>query len=132
MAWALHGLGLLAAAAGDLPLAAQRLGQSLAILHERGERANVAAVLAGQAGVAVAAGQPARAARLVGAAAGLLQRVEGPPPPSVLVAVDRARRALEAAGPPDAGVRQTAAAEGEAMTLDEAVAYALEDVLDPG
>jgi Tetratricopeptide repeat len=61
---------------------AQRLyAESLAIFRETGDRHNLAWALEGEAGLLAAMGQPAPAARLLGAAAALRMAARLPVPP---------------------------------------------------
>jgi hypothetical protein len=99
--------------------------ESLAIHRERGSKGGIAKGLEGLAAVAVAQAQPERAARLFGAAEGLREAMGAPLPPSDRAEYDRdvaaARTAL--------GEEAFAAAwqAGRAMSLDDAVAFALDE-----
>ncbi|HSH77284.1 MAG TPA: tetratricopeptide repeat protein, partial [Herpetosiphonaceae bacterium] len=113
---------------GDWPRATGLYQQSLTLAQELGHRWEIAASLEGLAGVAAGQDQPGRAARLWGAAEAIRKQFGLPLPPAERTryeaAVARARamlgdQALEAVW-----------AEGRAMTLEQAVAYALEEALE--
>lgn len=99
------------------------LAESLALRRELGNKKGTAASLAGLAGVAVGLGQPEHGATLLGAVAGLLQSMG-----TVLDSEDR--RPYERTG---AAVRALLGAEvfeqvwreGQAMSMEQATAYAL-------
>jgi tetratricopeptide (TPR) repeat protein len=117
-------LGNVATRRGDPEMARAHYLESLAMNRQRGYRGGIAACLEGLAGVATV-GQPDRAARLFGAAAALRAADSEPIPPADLasyeVGVARARAALAPAA-------FTAAWEaGQALSLEQAVALALED-----
>ncbi len=119
----LHDLGFVAARQGNHALARARFAASLALFHQLHDRRNGAKCLEGLAGVAVASGQDERAARLFGAAEALREAIGAPLPPSYCVSYEEnvgSVRASLAAAPLVA-----AWAEGRAMSLEEAVAYAL-------
>jgi predicted ATPase len=120
---ALSNLGLVACEQGEYPGARALLAESLALRRELGNTKGIAVSLAGLAGVAVGVGQPERGATLLGAVAGLLQRIG-----AVLDSEDR--RPYERTG---AAVRALLGAEvferlwreGQAMSMEQATAYAL-------
>jgi len=91
--------------------------------REAGNRQGVAEGLSGLAGLAAATGQLARAARLFAAAEALLDSIGAPLAPADRVESDRDRRATQAGL--DAATLTITRAEGLAMTLEQAVAYAL-------
>lgn len=70
---ALRGLGYITLAAGDADEAAALFTESLVWNRETLDRRGIAASVAALASVALARGQPERAARLLGAATGVLQ-----------------------------------------------------------
>jgi non-specific serine/threonine protein kinase len=75
--------------------------------------------------VAAAQGRPQRGARLMGAAEGLLDAIGGSWPPYYVAGRERAMTVIRTA----LGDESSAAAwaEGRAMTLQQAIAYALEE-----
>ena len=98
--------------------------ESLALRRELADKRGIAESLEELAGVAGAQGQAERAARLYGAAEALREAIGAP-----IVPVDRARyeRAVAAARTQlDAAAWTRLRAEGRAMPLEEAIAYALE------
>jgi non-specific serine/threonine protein kinase len=106
------------------PAAARaRLEEGAALVRELQDRATAALCLDGFAGLAAAQGQPARALRLAGAAARLRQALGAAQPRNLRDWVERhlgpARRALTA------GDRAARWADGQAMSLEEALGYAL-------
>jgi hypothetical protein len=123
---ALYVLGDVARAQGDLAGAQARYRESLAAARKGGERSPITAPLRSYAGVSAARGQFERAARLFGALDAWLVR-EGQslaqPRWGLITDFDRdlaaARMGL--------GERAFAAAwaDGQAMTLEQAIAYAL-------
>ena len=117
--------GYIALYQSDLKLAAALLNESLVLAVEEGDKRSIAISFAGMAAIAIRKCQPERCARLMGASEAVLGPLGIP-----IKAIDQAER--------DAGyalLRQqmdetclTAAwAEGRAMTLEQAVRYALED-----
>jgi len=117
-------LGQLAVRQGDLATARAHYEASLG--HQQGWRALYWAPssLAGLAAVAAAAGQAGRSLRLAGAATALGEaaalRLPGPEQEVLEGTIEAARAALDERAAPSAW------AEGQAMTLEEAVALALE------
>ena len=115
---------------GDAETVAALGHECLRLLRELGTQLNVADCYERLAWVAHARGHPERAARLLGAAAALRAATGAPLPPvrhgdhdAVVIDV----RAL--LGAP---AFATAYAGGQALSRDEAVAYALEDAPAPG
>ena len=109
----------------DLQTATIHFRASLAALHAQGERATSAWALAGLAKIAFAAGDVERAARLLAAAEGIHDRIGFVGVPAIVeVHRDQTSELRVLRGDPciDAAWR-----EGEEMTVDEAVAYALSD-----
>ena len=109
---------------GDAGLALPLMAQSLATAHAIGNKRNVPPALIGFSALAVVGGEPAAAAVLLGAAEKLLAE-QG----AVLVYADRSEhdeteRAVRAALPGAPG--EAARASGRTLTLDAAVARALE------
>jgi hypothetical protein len=109
---------------GDYAAARGLIGESLALNRELGLKGDIASTLVGLARVSSAEGQPERAARLLGAAATLPDAIDVLPPPNErpdyehTVATTRAQL--------DEQVWAAAWAEGKALSLEQAIAYALE------
>jgi tetratricopeptide (TPR) repeat protein len=134
VAWGRYFLGYVALRQGYLPQAETLLIGSLLLRQELDARQNVARCLAGLAELAAAAGKPERAARLFGTTHTLLRSLD-----TQLEASDQDRHErIPIASQADfeghvAALRaelgeqtfETAWAEGQAMTLDQAVAYAI-------
>ncbi|MDE3089072.1 MAG: protein kinase [Chloroflexota bacterium] len=122
---ALYNLGKVALHQGDHARAAGLYRDSLSIGQRLGNKFVIAHCLAALAGVAAATGQPARAAKLSGATDALLQSIH-----AQLDLADRIdyENSLEAVR---AQIVQTAfeaaRAEGSGMSLEQAIAYALEE-----
>ncbi len=110
---------------GDPTAAVPLFHDSLLGFQEVGPRSGVAWALEGLAGVAAAHGAPERAARLLGAADGLREILGAPLTPAGRVQGERriapARHALSESA------WATTWSEGRAMTLEQAIAYALEN-----
>jgi non-specific serine/threonine protein kinase len=123
---ALHPLAAVASAEGDHERAARLLEESLMLSVEIGDESNVAYCLEGLAAVAASEDELERAARLWGAAEALLQANE------VMAYPHASDRSVHQRQVTDARVRleteawQGAWAQGRAMTLEQAVEYALE------
>jgi thioredoxin-like negative regulator of GroEL len=119
-------LGHLALQRGETDEAASLLRDSLTALREVADPVFISRALDGLAGVAVARGEYARAARLFGAAEAL-RDLAG----AMIFVLDRAAyertlATLRAHLDPDSV--QAAWAAGRALSLDQAVGYALEQV----
>jgi predicted ATPase/DNA-binding SARP family transcriptional activator len=118
-------LGDLACLEGDHATARTHYQQALAVQREQNDRSGIAASLEGLAAVNRAQGQPQRAVRLLGAAEALRERVGLLRPPreqahyDLIVAAGHARLGAEAFA--------AAWAEGRALSLDQAVAYAMQE-----
>ncbi|MGI8552118.1 MAG: ATP-binding protein [Dehalococcoidia bacterium] len=126
VASALTNLGLVASGAGDLDQAGVLLHEGLAARSELGHAPEQAESLEALMQLAIAGRQPARAARLFGAAEALRAAGDAPLPP-----VSRARYDRLLAGVQDQLGEQAyleAWSEGWAMTPAQAIAYALEAV----
>jgi predicted ATPase/class 3 adenylate cyclase len=80
--WSSHNLGHVALHSGDLLVAAARFRESLQLRWRSGPGVDVAAGLAGMAGVALRGGQLTEAARLFGAVDGLLESKHMKLPPA--------------------------------------------------
>jgi predicted ATPase/DNA-binding SARP family transcriptional activator len=117
--WSLRSLGFVACAQGDLPRARAHFAESLKLFRAGDATLGIAACLAGFAAIASAEREPARAARLLGAATARLDAI-----PAALAPADRAdyERTL-------AAVRAELGAEGFAAAWAEGAALALEQAL---
>ena len=119
----LHDLGELARDQGDYEQAASLYQESLRLHHEMGNRPGMTACLRGLASMATLQKQFERAGRLFGAAEALREVIHTPLPAAGGVGYDRhvasVRDALGEAH------FASAWAEGRAMTLEQAVAYAV-------
>jgi predicted ATPase len=124
----LNNLGGIALDQRDYARARTLFRESLALLQDLGDKEGIAECLEGLAGVASGPGRPEsirRAARLVGAAAGLRAAIG-----SSLAPVDRSLHERTVAAI-RAGMNEAtfvaAHSEGRALALDQAIAYALQD-----
>jgi predicted ATPase/DNA-binding CsgD family transcriptional regulator len=115
-------------ASGDYAGGGQKFRECLALAAELRHPYPLAYSLEGLAGVAAAIGQPERAIRLAGAAAALRTATDAVPAPQLRAKyeswLEPARRAL------GDDAQAAAWAEGQALALDEAVAYGLSS--EPG
>jgi len=124
VAASLNSLGLVAYRQGDNAVAWNVLGESLAINRELGDKWGIAESLQALAALAAGWGQKERAARLWAAAEALREAIGAPLPPKDKEQIDREVAAVRAAiGEPAFSAGWT---EGRAMTIDQAVEYALE------
>ncbi len=124
----LDNLGDVALHEGDLAAARQYFRESLGLHREVGSPAGLPDAVEGLAKTAAAQREGERAARLFGAAASLRETVGAPLPPAVRPIYERhlaAARALLAPAAWDA-----AWAAGQRMSVDQAVACALEEAVD--
>jgi ATP/maltotriose-dependent transcriptional regulator MalT len=124
MALVLVNLGGVAQARGEYEPARRAYEESLALCQELKDRRGMAWCLECLAEVAAAQGRPQRGARLMGAAEGLLDAIGASWPPNYVAGRERAMAVIRTA----LGDETSAAAwaEGRAMTLQQAIAYALE------
>ncbi len=116
----LTNLGLNALNQGHAATARAHLQESLVRVRDLGDKIGIAYNLQGMAGVAALHAQPERVARLWGAAEALREVIGAPRQSEDEQAVARARAQL------DEAAWQAAWAEGRAMSLEQAIAYALE------
>jgi tetratricopeptide (TPR) repeat protein len=123
IAWTRHNLGHVALRAGDARRAAEQFTLALSARYRHRYLLGVAAELAAFTGVASAAGDHARGARLCGASEALLERIHRVLAPVDLVAYERDVARLRAAMQPSAF--EAAQAEGRALSLEAAIAMAL-------
>ncbi len=124
IARALHGLGMIARRQGDLNQSRELFKEALQVAWEKGARLEIARCLEGLASLACDGKQPDRAARLFGAAETLRQAIGTYLPRDIHDGCDRdlttARAQL------DGKMFAAEWAAGRALTLEQAVAYALE------
>ena len=121
----LHNLGHVTSVQGDQRGAAALFEEAVVLFRELGDRPGMAECLAGLAGVAAAEGRPERAAQLFGAAEGALDAAG-----ARMSATNRAnyeRNLAAARALVDEEGFAAAWAEGRAMPLEQAVAYALDE-----
>jgi hypothetical protein len=105
------------------------LREGLALWRELGDQLGAAECLEGLAAIAAGTGEPARVARLLGAVEALREAMGTPQPPVERLDHEATVAATRAA----LGAAAFAAAwsEGQALTPEEAVAYALADEPEP-
>jgi predicted ATPase/transcriptional regulator with XRE-family HTH domain len=123
-------LGLVAEEQGDYSREQSLYEQSVGFLQQVKDRRELAFLLDGFASLSVARSQYRRGAVLSGAATALRQQIGSAVPPPMQPRVDRTLR-LARDGLGEAAFAQ-ALAEGQAMTLEEAIAYALESKDEDG
>ena len=116
-------LGRVAHAHWDEVKAHGYYAESLAIFGEFMDKQRIPECLEGIAGLVSAAGQPAQAARLFGAAESLRESAGVPMPPVQRAAYERDLAAARAAL--DGAAFAAAWAAGRALSMEQAVAYAL-------
>jgi predicted ATPase/transcriptional regulator with XRE-family HTH domain len=122
--WAYHGLGKTALGHGRLDEAGRWLAQGLALSQTLGDQARIAWCLAGLGSVAALDADPERAAQLWGAAERLRQSIGCRSAPASRATYERALAAARAQLGDDAFAAAWAA--GQALTLEQAIAYALD------
>jgi predicted ATPase/class 3 adenylate cyclase len=133
----LSGLGIMEVFTGDLPAAREHLREAVAIQADKTSPMSLPGTLLGLAIADVREQRHRRAARLMGAAARLRNDLGGGPPTELMITgrEDPERAARRALGDEE---YDRARAEGYAMSLKEAVAFALEGsaedsaIPDPG
>ena len=124
LANALDNLGNVVRAQGDYPTARALYRQSLITTRDLGDRWTVAYLLEDIGGLAALEGEAERALRLVGAAAALREAIGAPLSPTEQAKLDRM---LETARSTISESAQAATlAKGRAMSLDQAIDYALD------
>ena len=122
LAYALHNLGLVAYRQGDNRRAVDHYVEALTLRREVEDRRGIAECLEGLAAVALAGSEPARGARLLGAAEALRHAISAPVPPTDRAAHARSVAATRARlGPAAATAAWTA---GRSLTLEAALAEA--------
>jgi len=122
--WAYQSLGETALGLGNLPEAARWLAQGLTISQTLSDQASVAWCLAGLGSVAALDEEPERAVRLWGTAERLRQAIGCRPAPAARATYERAVALARAQLGEDAFAAAWEA--GRAMSLEEALTYALE------
>ena len=125
LAQALSRIGQAECDEGHLDLALKHLAEGMTILHGLGYRPGVIESLEGLAGVAAATAAPGRAARLWGAADALRQEMGSARSVHLSIAYERQVKPVRAILTAEAF--DQAWDEGRAMTLDDAVRYALDE-----
>jgi predicted ATPase/class 3 adenylate cyclase/DNA-binding XRE family transcriptional regulator len=121
--WVFFYLGALVLRQGDAGQARALLAKSLPVFQEYGDTIGIVSYLEGMAEVAGLEGQPARLVQLFGAAVPLHARFGVSSYPAEQVTHDR--QLLAACAQLDEATYAAAWAEGQAMTLEQAIAYAL-------
>jgi predicted ATPase/DNA-binding CsgD family transcriptional regulator len=126
-----YNLALIARAQGDHARAVRLYVEGLRLVVEVCDRADIAYCLEGLAELVGERGEPERAVRLFGASEALLEAVGAPlyvqvqDRASIERAVDALRSRL------DETTFEIAWAEGQAMTLEQAIDYALDEAAEP-
>jgi predicted ATPase/class 3 adenylate cyclase/DNA-binding XRE family transcriptional regulator len=123
--WALHHLSAVAYAQGDDVRARALLREGLRLQQQLGQKRLITGSLERFAGLAARQGQPARATRRFGAAAALRTALGSPLPPGERADYDR--DVASAHGQLDAASFAAAWAEGQALTLKQAIAEVLSE-----
>jgi tetratricopeptide (TPR) repeat protein len=124
IAFVLLNVGGVAQAQGDTETARRAYQEALSLGQELQDRRGMAWCLECLEEVAAAEQQPQRAARLMGAAEGLLESLGASWPPTYVAGRERSKAVICAAIGEEAF--STVWAEGRAMGLEQAVGYALE------
>ena len=126
--WAYHGLGETALGLGRLDEAARHLAQGLVLSQTLGDQASIAWCLAGLGSVAALDEAPERAARLWGAAERLRQTIGCRPAPAARATYERALATAPAQL--GEGAFATAWERGRALTVEQAIAEAVDDAAE--
>lgn len=126
----LHNLGHVAYHRDQYGHALDLFAESLRIFYDMRNKRDIAYCLAALAGVYGAMGQPERAAVLFSAGQALSNTISSRLDPADLIEYERNLSAVQARMSPEAW--ESAWAQGQAMTLIEAVAYALEGTTPAG
>jgi tetratricopeptide (TPR) repeat protein len=125
IAHALHNLGEVAFERGDYPGARKLFKEGLVIWRELGLRAGIGDSLEALAAVVGALGGPLRAARIWGAAERLREEIGAPQSPDEQARHDQCVAAARVSHGDEAAFDQ-AWREGRALTLEQAIAFALD------
>ncbi len=126
IAYSLGNLGNVALEKGEYESAGPLFSESLKMLSELGDRYTCAAYLAGLAGVANAHGQPERAVRLLASVETLLDSIGAQMDPSNRARNDHSLAAARAHF--DETTFSTLWKEGQAMTIEQIINYAIEQI----
>jgi hypothetical protein len=121
-----HSLGYVAQYEGDYARAETQFRKSLAMFRRLGNRRGIAECLAGLAGLRARQGQPQWGATMLSAAETLLQVTGGAWWPADRLEVERNQEIIRSAL--DEAELTAAQEKGRAMTLEQALAFAAEDV----
>jgi tetratricopeptide (TPR) repeat protein len=121
----LNNMGNVALNQGDYARARSLLEESLAIHRELGEKQAIAVSVVGLGGVAAGMGQAERGARVLGAAGALLEAIHANLAPEDRILYEQGVAAARAQMSEEEF--EKAWAEGRAMSMEQAVEYALED-----
>jgi predicted ATPase len=123
----LKGLGYVAIMKGDYGGARRHLIESIELFREQGDRANVARCLEALAVLAAAKSEDNRTAALLGAADTLRKVLGTPLPPADRIMLERQLASVGSdALCPDRLSSTASWAKGQAMTMEDAIAFALE------
>ena len=122
----LHNLSRVALAQGDYPSSSALLTESLATRRDLADRLGIAESLEEFAGLAFALDRPGPGARLCGHAARLREEIGSPLPPWERVRYDRRIASARASLGNDVAF-DLAWQAGHAMTLEQAIEYALQE-----
>ena len=125
IALSLGNLGSVALDQGDYAAARSLHQESLAIKRELGDKWGIALSLEGFVGLAAAQAQPGRALQLAGAAAALRETIGVPLLPTEQARLERHLETAQRALSEEASAK--ALADGRTMTLEQAIAYALQE-----
>jgi len=129
IAMTLANLGFVTRGVGDCDEARALHREGLPLCQRLGDRRGVAWHLVSMAGIEVDKGRADHAARLLGAAAAVLEALGSPLPPPQQREYDRTQEQTQALL--GEGTFAAFFAEGQAMTLEQAVAYALDEEPTP-
>ncbi len=129
VASALHKLGQIARLRGEYGKASSLIIEGLKMHQEKGNRQGIAECLAALGGVMTAEGHIDRAARLFGAADALLERIKVPLTPADRTQYDGDLAAARSQA--DERAWQAGWVEGRAMSLEQAVEYAMASIIQP-
>jgi predicted ATPase/class 3 adenylate cyclase len=127
--WALHHLGAVVYAQGDNVRARALLREGLNLQQQLGQKRLIAGSLERLAGLAARQGQLERAARLFGAAAALRTALGAPLPPGERADYDH--DVASAHAQLDETTFAAAGAAGQALTIEQAIAEALDEAAEP-
>ena len=125
-AWAQHNLGIVTHLQHESVKAAEWFRASLVQFHSHDDRQGIAACLAGLAATRYTAGRTMQAVQLLGAAEALLETAVHALEPIHRAEYDRTVAAVRAQL--DEAAFAAAWAAGRALSLEQAIAYALEAV----